>query len=104
MLTVGSGAMTASKTEVSVTRHGERSYQVEVRGRGVTTIHTVDVPEGLATELGWHDAPESELVRESFAFLLEREPPTSIMRSFSLDVIGRYFPEYRTEIRRRVGA
>ena len=35
-------------------------------------------------------------------FLLEREPATSIMRQFSLDVIPRYFPEYRDEIRRRL--
>lgn len=89
---------------MSVTRQGERSYQVEVRGHGVTTTHTVEVPEGLAAELGWNDAPESELVRESFAFLLQREPPTSILKSFSLDVIGRYFPEYPHQIRRHPGA
>jgi hypothetical protein len=89
--------------EVSVTGRGEHSYQVEVRGGGVTTTHTVDVPEGLAAQLGCNDAPESELVRQSIAFLLEREPPTSILRSFSLEVIGRYFPEYPTEIRQRLG-
>ncbi len=55
----------------------------------------------MADELGWGDAAEAELVRESFAFLLEREPPTSILSRFSLDVIGRYFPEYSTEIRGR---
>jgi hypothetical protein len=59
------------------------------------------VPEGLADQLGWGDADESELVRESFVFLLEREPASSILPSFSLDVIGRYFPEYENEIRRR---
>lgn len=44
------------------------------------------------------------LVRASFEFLLEREPPSSILRTFDLPVIGRYFPEYETEIRRRVEA
>jgi hypothetical protein len=44
--------------------------------------------------------PES-LVRASFAFLLEREPPQSILRSFDLTDIGRYFPEYEAEIQRR---
>jgi hypothetical protein len=40
------------------------------------------------------------LVEASFAFLLERESPQSILGSFELSEIGRYFPEYETEIRR----
>lgn len=42
-------------------------------------------------------SPEA-LVKESFRFLLEREPKEAILRSFDLMVIGRYFPEYRREI------
>jgi hypothetical protein len=88
------------QSAVTVTALAPSTYQVEVRGPGVATTHTVVVPEGLADELGWGQAAEAELVRESFAFLLEREPPTSILRSFSLDVIERYFPEFPAEIRR----
>jgi hypothetical protein len=44
----------------------------------------------------------TRLVRASFAFLLEREPKEAILRSFDLPVIGRYFPEYQDEIRRRL--
>lgn len=61
----------------------------------------MEVPRDLAEELGWGSTREADLVRESFAFLLEREPPTSILPRFSLDVIGRYFPEYQSEMRRR---
>lgn len=53
---------------------------------------------------GWGEAAEAEVVRESFAFLLEREPATSILRRFSLDVISGYFPEYPTDMRRRLRA
>jgi hypothetical protein len=35
-----------------------------------------------------------ELVARSFAFLLEREPAGSILKSFELSAITRYFPEY----------
>ena len=35
-----------------------------------------------------------ELVRDSFAFLLERESKESILREFDLAVIQRYFPEF----------
>jgi hypothetical protein len=41
------------------------------------------------------------LVRQSFEFLLEREPPSAILRRFSLSDIEDYFPEYPKVIRRR---
>ena len=44
------------------------------------------------------------LVRETFAFLLEREPRSSILARFDLPVVERYFPEYPSEIRRRLSA
>jgi hypothetical protein len=91
-----------SGTDVSVAPQGDGRFRVEVRESGVSTNHTVEVPRGLADSIGWGTAGEAELVRESFAFLLEREPATSILSRFSLDVIGQYFPEYPTEIRRRL--
>ena len=44
-------------------------------------------------------AEPTELVRRSFEFLLAREPIESILRSFGLSVIGRYFAEYEATIR-----
>ena len=49
-----------------------------------------------------HFSPE-RLIEVSFQFLLEREPKESILRRFALPVIEHYFPEYRTEIRTRLG-
>jgi len=67
------------------------------------TEHVVTIPDGMLTDPVLGADPE-RLVRESFGFLLEREPASSILRRFSLDVIGRYFPEYPQEIRRRLGS
>jgi hypothetical protein len=39
-------------------------------------------------------------VKRSFQFLLEREPKESILAEFDLRVIGRYFEEYESEIKR----
>ena len=39
-----------------------------------------------------------DLVRESFRFLLDREPKESILREFKLSVITRYFPDYERAI------
>jgi hypothetical protein len=43
------------------------------------------------------------LVRETFVFLLEREPRSSILTVFDLTVVARYFPEFEAEIARRLG-
>ena len=75
--------------------------QVAVELHGQRTEHTVTVaPASLAR---WGAGKEREdvedLVLRSFAFLLEREPPTAILREFELSVIESYFPEYDELIR-----
>jgi hypothetical protein len=81
---------------------GSAEFQVEVSEGDDTTTHRVTVPEGYAEELGAVDVALSDLVRESFRFLLQREPKEQILRSFDLPTIARYFPEYPEEISRRL--
>jgi hypothetical protein len=84
---------------VLVSRQSDGTYAVKVRGPRSGTSHVVSVPETLAQALGLAELPLEELVRASFAFLLDREPAGSILPRFSLDTISRYFPEYPTELR-----
>jgi hypothetical protein len=63
------------------------------------TEHQVRVTEADVRRLGKEHSVE-ELLKASFEFLLEREPNTSILSSFDLPVIGRYFPEYEKELKR----
>jgi hypothetical protein len=81
---------------------GPHQFGVQVTEGDTTTSHEVTVPESLLDDLGLVDADEERVVRESFEFLLEREPATSIMKEFSLDVISRFFPEYSEELTRRL--
>jgi hypothetical protein len=75
------------------------AFRVTVDGG---TEHVVEVPDDYVARLGLADVDRIRLVRASFEFLLEREPKESIMRSFELSVIERYFPEYPDEIVRRL--
>jgi hypothetical protein len=86
-------------SEIEVTPQGGGAFRVTVTGPQTTT-HRVTIPEGMLQDLA--GATPETVVRESFAFLLEREPNTSILAEFSLDVIERYFPEYRQELSRRL--
>jgi hypothetical protein len=67
------------------------------------TVHTVGVESTYRDKLVGTEVPVEQLVRKSFEFLLKREPKESILRSFNLTVIGRYFAEYEKEIRRACG-
>ncbi len=89
--------------QIDVTPLGDGEYAVTVDdGRG-TTRHRVTVSPETVTDLGGGAGAE-DVVVASFGFLLEREPKESILGSFDLPIIGRYFPEYREEIRHRLGA
>jgi len=76
-------------------------YEVRVTDETLTT-HQVTLKEADRVRLGGADVPGDALIAESFRFLLEREPHTSILRTFELPVIGTYFPEYEGDIRKRV--
>ncbi len=66
------------------------------------TQHIVTVAKSYRDHLAGPEISTGQLVRKSFEFLLAREPKESILRSFDLRVISRYFPEYEQEIRKAV--
>ena len=70
--------------------------EVGVDHAGQRTTHAVTVERAdLQRWAGGTDRADVEsLVAKSFDFLLEREPPSSILATFDLSVIRRYFPEY----------
>ncbi|MDA1311847.1 MAG: hypothetical protein O2968_00800 [Acidobacteria bacterium] len=86
--------------EVEAISSGE--YNVVVKESGGETRHRVRVDPGYAQKLTGGTASTTastlELLRRSFEFLLEREPKESILGSFDLPLIGRYFAEYERVI------
>jgi hypothetical protein len=78
------------------------TFQVTVDGATATT-HTVTVSPEYAQKLTGGRVSTETLLERSFEFLLERESNTSILRSFDLPVIQRYFPEYERTIGARLG-
>jgi hypothetical protein len=87
-------------------RRGDGDWQcdVTVGDDPAATSHAVTVSRETLRQLAPADPDAARLVAESFRFLLEREPRESILRSFDLPLIGRYFPEWEREIRVRLGA
>src|SRR4051794_561791 len=88
--------------EVHVLPDVPGTFRVTCEVAGTTTSHVVTVPERVLDDIALPRLDPLQLVEESFAFLLEREPATSIMRTFALSDITRFFPEYVAEMRRRL--
>jgi hypothetical protein len=82
---------------IRVEEQDPNTFEVIVENGGAST-HRVTVPDDYHRKLVGDAMPKKELVKKSFEFLLERESKESILGSFELSVIQRYFPEYEREI------
>jgi hypothetical protein len=90
-----------STTNIEVAHESDQTYGVTVHSQR-TTRHRVVVTAGDCDRFAPAGVSIERLLEESFRFLLEREPNTSILSAFDLPLIGNYFPEYPSEIFRRL--
>jgi glycine/D-amino acid oxidase-like deaminating enzyme len=83
-----------ARVAVACTAQG-RDYRCEVTvyEGGSWTRHVVRL-SGHDLERWARGRSAEDLVRDSFAFLLQREPKESILKEFDLSIIKRYFPDY----------
>ncbi len=84
---------------ISIKKRTDDVFVVTVAD-GMTTTHTVTVTDQSLTDLTDNNVTKTQLLEFSFNFLLDREPNTSILSSFDINVISRYFSDYRDEVRR----
>ena len=84
---------------VSIKKLSDDVFEVTV-AKTSTTTHTVTVTDESLTELTDKNVTKKQLLEFSFNFLLDREPNTSILTSFDINVISKYFPTYRDEVNR----
>ena len=84
---------------ISIKKLSDDVFEVIVV-KASTTTHTVTVTDQSLTDLTDDSASKAQLLEFSFNFLLDREPNTSILSSFDINVISRYFSNFGDEVRR----
>jgi hypothetical protein len=90
----------AAHVEVRCERSGDGwTCQVAVDAGSRRTQHHVRVA-GADLDRWGRGGTAEDLVTRAFEFLLEREPPDSILRQFDLAIIQRYFPDFDQDFRR----
>lgn len=70
-------------------------FEVEVTTGGSTSHHSVSMSHADYHALTNGKVNPEECVQAAFRFLLDREPKESILSSFDISVISRYFPEFK---------
>ena len=78
---------------ISITTKDKDTFSVTVTGSSTTT-HTVTISDQIHTKLTGGKIFKEALLEMSFEFLLQREPNTSILAKFKLEMISQYFPDY----------
>ena len=78
---------------VEVETIGDDDFLVKVSA-ATSTEHRVTLTDAYWEQVWNSGLSKEEVIARSFDFLLERESNTSILRSFELPVIQRYFSEY----------
>lgn len=80
--------------------NADMAFDVEVVEGDSSTSHRVTLDKEYCETLTEGKIVAPRLVEVSFIYLLEREPKESILSSFNISVIPRYFADYEKEIRR----
>lgn len=91
-------------TTIAVTEMEPLHFGVQVEEGNIVTSCRVRITEGFVDDLLLGDIDETRIVKESLAFLLEREPATSLPSELTLDTIARDHPDYYDELRVRLSA
>jgi hypothetical protein len=74
-------------------------FKVVIESVDSTTTHDVMVPKSYWRSVTHNHVGINTFVKDSFEFLLKREPQESILPSFEIQMIERYFPEYEQTLR-----
>jgi hypothetical protein len=90
----------AARIEVEKVKEGE--FRVRISEAQSESTHRVTLSPSVYRRLSGGKIEPQELIRLSFEFLLDREPKESILAEFDLPLIGRYFPEYERELKRKI--
>ena len=85
---------------IHVVAKGSDTFTVTVTDERGSKKYRVTVNENSYNRFSIGGESRESLIERSFEFLLDRESKESILSSFDITVISRYFPEYEKMITR----
>ena len=83
--------------DLLISKLSKDKFEITVKANQITK-HVVHVTDEIHFRLTKNKILKEELLKFSFNFLLEREPNTSILSKFDINIISKYFPEYISNV------
>jgi len=83
---------------IEVKKKNGQEFLVTIEEKSSSSKHTVTLDDSYYQHLTAGKITKEELIKNSFEFLLEREPKEAILSKFNLRVIKNYFPEFEDAI------
>ena len=83
---------------IEVKRKTPTEFAVAVQEENTKTEHLVTLDDDYYQLLTQGKIAKEDLIRRTFQFLLTRERKESILSTFNLNMVKRYFPEFEKEI------
>ena len=84
---------------ISIKIVSNNEYEVTVQSNTITT-HLVTLSDEVHKNLTNEKVTKEELLDFSFKFLLDREPNSSVLSTFELTVISRYFSDFEKSVKK----
>ena len=85
--------------EILINNLSKDKFQILVNNKQ-KTMHEVYLSDEIHLDFTNNKISKKKLIKFSFEFLLERESNTSILSSFELNIISKYFPEYLLSVKK----
>ena len=93
--------------KIRINKEGETleswKYSVEVGTDSLTYEYKVELNKAYYKEVTNEKITPLLFIEHSFFFLLDQEPPSSILRDFNIKEIRSYFPEYEKAMQAMLG-
>jgi len=86
---------------IKVERKNGEEFEVTVSEQDSSTVHTVTLDSDYYQALTEERVAKEDFIKKCFKFLLERESKESILSSFNVRIINKYFPEFEEQIKTR---
>ncbi len=79
---------------ILIRRINHECYEVIVTKKEVTK-HIVHVSDSVHNHFTEGKMTKEQFVKKAFLFLLQREQNTSILKEFQIEMIAKFFPDFR---------
>ena len=83
---------------VTIKQLNQKEFKIKI-AKEIETEHIIVISEEMYKDLTNKRISKEQLIDFSFKFLLKRECNSSILKTFAIEEISNYFPEYTKSLK-----